>query len=134
MMDAYEDGLDLLNQKEGLDAAKKFSEAELLFPQSDWAPKSALMAAYSYYSELYYSDAIYELERFLNTYPNHPRTDYAYYLLGITYYDQIVDETKDLDSILKSKKYFETVIEKFPNTEYSLDSSFKIELINEFLA
>ena len=92
------------------------------------------MAAYSYFSQAYYSDSIYELERFLKTYPNHPRTDYAYYLLAIAYYDQIVDETKDLNSILKSKKYFKYVIDNYPNTDYALDANFKIELIDEILA
>ena len=91
------------------------------------------MSAYSYFSQEYYSDAIYEVERFLKTYPEHPRTDYAYYLLAIAYYDQIIDETKDLDSILKSK-YFNYIIDNYPNTDYALDAKFKIELINEILA
>tara|TARA_Y100001958_G_C21228405_1_gene553902 strand:+ start:792 stop:1631 length:840 start_codon:yes stop_codon:yes gene_type:complete len=134
MIDAYNEGLEALEYQDGLTAAKKFSEAELLFPQSSWAPKSALMAAYSYFSQAYYSDSIYELERFLKTYPNHPRTDYAYYLLAVAYYDQIVDETKDLNSILKSKKYFKYVIDNYPNTDYALDANFKIELIDEILA
>jgi len=134
MIDAYQEGLKALELDDGLEAAKKFSEAELLFPQSEWAPKSALMAAYSYYSNEYYLDAIYEIERFLKTYPEHPRTDYAYYFLAVNYYEQIVDETKDLGSILKSKEYFEYVINRFPNTDYSLDSQFKLELINEILA
>tara|TARA_Y100001970_G_scaffold7375_1_gene8454 strand:+ start:16349 stop:17179 length:831 start_codon:yes stop_codon:yes gene_type:complete len=134
MNDAYFQGIIALEQDDGLTAAQKFSEAELLFPQSEWAPKASLMSAYSYYFSEYYADAIYELERFLKTYPNHPRTDYAYYLLAITYYDQIVDETKDLGSLLKSKEYFELIIKKFPETEYAIDSSFKIELLNEVLA
>jgi len=134
MIDAYEEGLQALEDRDGLNAAKKFSEAELLFPQSIWAPRSALMAAYSYYNDEYYDSAIEEVERFLKTYPNHPRTDYAYYLLAILYYDQIVDETKDLNSLLKSKKYFQLIIEKYPTTDYATDSSFKIELINEILA
>tara|TARA_Y100001935_G_C17211292_1_gene460230 strand:+ start:137 stop:976 length:840 start_codon:yes stop_codon:yes gene_type:complete len=134
MIDAYNEGLEALEYQDGLTAAKKFSEAELLFPQSSWAPKSALMAAYSYFSQAYYSDSIYELERFLKTYPKHPRTDYAYYLLAVAYYDQIVDETKDLNSILKSKKYFKYVIDNYPNTDYALDANFKIELIDEILA
>ncbi len=133
MIDAYEEGLKALDNSDGLLAAQKFGEAELLFPQSKWAPRAALMSAYSYYTQGYYSDAIYELERFLKTYPRHPRTDYAYYLLAITYYDTIVDETKDLEPILKSKQYFEYVIKNFPNTDYSLDAKFKLELINEFL-
>ena len=61
-----------MTKQDGLTAAKKFSEAELLYPQSKWAPRSALMAAYSYYSNEYYSETIYEIERFLKTYPNHP--------------------------------------------------------------
>ena len=133
MIDAYEAGLKALENNDGLTAAKKFSEAELLFPQSEWAPRAALMSAYSYYSQGYYSDTIYELKRFINTYPRHPRTDYAYYFLGITYYDTIVDETKDLDPILKSKEYFEYVIKNFSDTDYALDAKFKLELINEFL-
>ena len=134
MIDAYEEGLIALEDQDGLTAAKKFSEAELLFPQSKWAPRASLMAAYSYYSYNYYPDAIYELERFLKTYPDHPSTDYAYYLLGISYYDQIVDETKDLGAITKSKKYFEYIINNFPNTDYAIDSKFKLDLIKEVLA
>ncbi len=134
MIDAYEEGIVFLENGDGLSAAKKFSEAELLFPQSEWAPKASLMSAYSYYSYDHYSDTIYELERFLKTYPKHPRTDYAYYLLGITYYDQIVDETKDLNTILEAKKYFELMINKFPNTDYALDAKFKLDLIHEVLA
>ncbi len=134
MIDAYQEGLKALDEQDGLTAAKKFSEAELLFPQSIWAPRASLMAAYSYYSNEYYVDTINELKRFFKTYPNHPRTDYAYYLLAVTYYDTIVDETKDLDSIIKSKEYFEFIINNYPNTDYAMDSRFKLELINEVLA
>ena len=134
MIDSYNEGIVALDEQDGLTAAKKFSEAEWLVPQSIWAPRAALMAAYSYFSSDYYSDAIYEIERFLKTYPNHPRTDYAYYLLAIVYYDQIVDETKDLNSILKSKEYFEMVINEYPETDYAVDSTFKLGLIQEVLA
>ena len=134
MIDAYEKGMQALEEQDGLTAAKKFTEAELLFPQSIWAPRAALMSAYSYFSNNYYSDTIYEIERFLKTYPGHPRTDYAYYLLAVTYYNSIVDESRDLDSILKSKKYFEFLIENYPGTEYAIDANFKLELINEVLA
>ena len=92
------------------------------------------MAAYAYYSQDYYFDTIAELERFLKIYPKHKNLDYAYYLLGLSYYEQIVDETKDLESILKAKEYFSIVIENFPNTEYAIDSDFKVGLINDILA
>ena len=134
VLEAYQEGKESLEKGDVLFAAKKFNEAEILFPQSIWAPKSALMAAYSYYIQDYYGDAIAELERFIRVYPNHKNLDYVYYLLAISYYEQIVDEKKDLQSIINAKKTFTIVIDKFPNTEYALDAEFKIDLINDILA
>ena len=134
VLEAYSVGLDSLRSGDVLFAAKKFNEAEMLFPQSDWAPKSALMAAYSYYSQDYLDDAIAELERFLKVYPLSKNTDYALYLLATSHYEKIVDEKKDLQSILSAKKNFNKIIKNFPNTEYALDSEFKIDLINDILA
>ena len=134
VLEAYEEGMKSLETGDVLFAAKKFNEAETLFPQSDWAPKSALMAAYSYYFQDYYKDAIAELIRFTKVYPNHKNLDYAYYLLANSYYEQIIDEKKDLQSILDAKKNFMIVITNYPNTDYALDSEFKIEFINDILA
>ena len=134
VLEAYKEGKKSLEEGDVLFAAKKFNEAEILFPQSDWAPKSALMAAYSYYSQDYYGDAIAELERFLRIYPNYNNLDYVYYLLGISYYEQIVDEKKDLQSLIKSKEYFSILVKKYPNTDYSLDAEFKLDLIDDVLA
>ena len=134
MIKAYKEGLKELQRGDPIYASKKFNEAELLYPQSIWAPRAALMAAYSYFSYLYYSDAVLELEKFLDKYKNHPRRDYAYYLLALSHYDQIIDETKDLNEILKAKKYFEIIIKKYPDTEFAIDSRYKLELIEELLA
>ena len=134
VLEAYQEGIKSLKGGDVLFAAKKFNEAEILFPQSVWAPKSALMAAYSYYSQDYYGDAVAELKRFIRVYPIHKDLDYAYYLLSISYYEQIVDEKKDLDSIMNAKINFTIVIDKFPNTEYAMDSRFKIDLIDDILA
>ena len=134
VQEAYKEGLKALEENDALFAARKFNEVEILYPQSEFAPKSLLMAAYSYYSDDYYEDCIEELERFLRVYPKRKNQDYAYYLLGISYYEQIVDEKKDLFPILKSKEYFEYILENYPNTEYAFDASFKIELINDMLA
>ena len=131
---AYEEGLKFLEQGDSLFAAKKFNEAEILFPQSIWAPKSALMAAYAYYIQDYYGDSIAELERFIKIYSKHENLDYAYYLLAICHYEQIVDEKKDLQTTINAKNSFEFLIKTYPNTEYALDAEFKIELINDLLA
>ena len=134
VLDAYEEGMKSLEQGDVLFAAKKFNEAEMLYPQSQWAPKSALMASYAYYSQDYYDDAISELERFIKVYPKNVNIDYAYYLLANSYYETIVDEKKDLESIMNARKNFTILINNFPNTEYALDSSFKMDLINDILA
>ena len=134
VLEAYSEGLDSLKGGDVLFAAKKFNEAEMLFPQSQWAPKSALMAAYSYYSQDYLDDAIAELDRFLLVYPLSKDKDYAIYLLANSHYEKIVDEKKDLQSILFAKENFVKLQKNFPNTEYALDSEFKIDLINDILA
>jgi outer membrane protein assembly factor BamD len=134
VLEAYQEGVKNLETGDVLYAAKKFNEAETLFPQSEWAPKSALMAAYAYYTQDYYSDTIAELERFIRVYPLSKNLDYVYYLLGISYYEQIVDEKKDLQSIIKAKEYFKIVSKNYPNTNYSLDAEYKIDLVNDTLA
>ena len=134
MIEAYNEGLKEFERGDIFFAVKKFNEVELLYPQSIWAPRSILMAAYSYYSQLYFNDAINELERFLDKYKNHPNTDYAYYLLAVCHYNQIVDEKKDLGEIIKSREYFNLIVNEFPNTDFAEDAIFKLELIEEILA
>ena len=134
MIKAYNEGLTSLDNKDYMLAVKKFGEAEILYPQSIWAPRSALMTASSYYVYERYFDTIFELERFLKTYPEHNRQNYAYYLLGLAYYEQIVDEKKDLEPIINSKKYFQIIINEYPGSEYAADAEFKLDLIKEILA
>ena len=134
MIEAYEEGMKQLNLGQSLMAVKKFNEAELLFPQSKWAPRSALMSAYAYYDYSFYSDAVDEVNRFLKTYPNSNRKDYAHYLKAMSFYNQIVDEKKDLGPILEAKQSFQFIITEYPESEYAMDASFKLELIEEILA
>ena len=134
VLEAYKEGVKSLEEGDVIFAAKKFNEVEILFPQSIWAPKSSLMAAYSYYVQDYYPEAIAELTRFNKVYPKHKNLDYANYLLALCYYEQIVDETKDLRSILQAKERFQLLIKNYPNTEYAVDAEFKIDLIHDLLA
>ena len=134
MIEAYEEGMKQLNEGQSLIAVKKFNEAELLFPQSKWAPRSALMSAYAYYDYSFYNDAIDEVDRFLKTYPNSKRKDYAHYLKAMSFYNQIVDEKKDLGPIIEAKQNFQFIITEYPESEYAMDASFKLELIEEILA
>ena len=134
MIEAYKKGLEELEKGQALIAAKKFNEAEMLFPQSHWAPRSALMSAYSYFDFGYYGESIDEVNRFLKTYPNSDRKNYAYYLKAMSYYNQIVDEKKDLGPIIEAKESFQLIILQYPNSEYAMDAEFKLELIEEILA
>jgi outer membrane protein assembly factor BamD len=134
MIEAFEEGYKELENGDVLFAAKKFNEAELLYPQSKWAPRAALLAAYSYYSQDYYYDAEYELNRFLKVYPNEKNIPYAHYLLGMVYYERIVDEKKDLGPLVMAEEKFKFIEKNYPNTDFALDSSYKLDLIQDYLA
>ena len=134
MIDAYKEAYKELEKGDVIYAAKKFNEAELLYPQSEWAPKSVLLAAYSFYSQNYYDEALSELDRFFKKYPKHPNTDYAHFLYAMCYYENIIDEKKDLEPLLISKKRFELIIQNYPGTDFAQDAKFKIDLINDILA
>ena len=134
VQEAYQEGKRSLEAGDVLFAAKKFNEAELLYPQSVWAPKAALMAAYAYYSQDYYFDAEYELKRFLKVYPNQKNISYAHYLLGMVYYEKIVDEKKDLEPLILAEDKFKFIVKNYPDTDFALDSTYKLDLIQDYLA
>ena len=134
MITTYNEAYDLLKINDTYNAALKFLDAELLFPQSSWAPRAALMASYSFYLQNYYSQALENLNRYLTTYPNDKNLDYGYYLIAICYYEMIEDEKRDIGPILEAKENFELILEKYPNTDFALDSQFKIDYINDMLA
>ena len=134
MIDAYKEGKKAFDSGDFILASRKFNEVEILYPQSIWAPKSILMSSYSYYRGNYYTDGIYELKRFIKTYPKHKNIDYAYFLLASCYYENIIDEKRDLKPLLKAKKEFELIIKNYPDTDFALDSKFKLELITDKLA
>ena len=134
MIRAFREGSREFELGDALFAAKKFNEAELLFPQSSWAPKAALMAAYVYYAQDYYFDAEAELKRFIKTYPKHPDLNYAHFLLAMCYYEKIVDEKKDLGPLLLAQEKFNFIIKNYPNSDYALDAKYKLDLIQDYLA
>ena len=134
MIEAFKEGYSELENGDVLFAAKKFNEAELLYPQSVWAPKAALMAAYAYYSQDYYFDAEYELKRFIKVYPNEKNISYAHYLLGMVYYEKIVDEKKDLEPLILAEDRFKFILKNYPDTDFALDATYKLNLIQDYLA
>ena len=134
MLTTYNEAYKALDEGDPYFAAKKFLEAELLFPQSDWAPRSSLMASYSYYMQNFYAEALSNLERYLKTYPTDRNIAYAHYLIAICYYETIEDEKRDSAPLIKAKNKFNFIIKEYPNTDFALDAKFKVDLIDDILA
>ena len=134
MVAAYKEAYKAIEENDPYFAARKFLEAELLFPQSIWAPRSALMASYSFYLQNFFSEALANLERYLKTYPKHENVAYAHYLIAMCYYEMIEDEKRDSGPLVKAKDKFNFIIKNYPNTDFSLDAKFKLGLIEDILA
>jgi outer membrane protein assembly factor BamD len=130
----YKEGVVAMNSGDYFFAAKKFAEAEPILPNLEFSAKASLMSSYCLYVINFYPDAVANLERFITQYPASKNLDYAYYLIAISYFEQILDERKDIGPLLESKKKVEHFLKKFPNTDYALDLSFKLDLINNQLA
>ena len=134
MILAYKEGMKQLEKGDALYASKKFDEAEILFPQSIWAAKASLMSAYALYSQNYYDDAIFNLERHIKNYPKDKDLVYAHYLIAICYFEQLYDERKDLKPLVKAREKFEYILKKYPNTDYAIDAKWKMGLIVDQMA
>jgi len=134
MIIAYKEGMKQLEKGDALYASKKFDEAEILFPQSIWAAKASLMSAYALYSQNYYDDAIFNLERHIKHYPKDKNLVYAHYLIAICYFEQLYDERKDLKPLVKAREKFEHILKKYPNTDYAIDAKWKMGLIVDQMA
>ena len=134
MILAYKEGMRQLELGDALFAAKKFDEAEIMFPQSIWAAKASLMSAYALYSQNYYEDALFNLNRHIKNYPKDKNLVYAHYLVAMCYFEQLHDEKKDLKPLVKAREKFEYILKQYPNTDYAIDAKWKMGLIVDQMA
>ena len=125
--DIYQEAVEALKEGDAFFAAKKFKEAESLLPQSEWAAKASLMASYADYSRNAFSNSIFGLERHIANYPADENIPYAHYLIAMCYYEQILDEKKDLQPLLQAKARFEFIMLNYPDTDYATDAHFKLD-------
>ena len=130
----YAEAVEALNDGDAFYAGLKFKDVEILMPQSKWAAKASLMVGYADYSRNSYTSAVFALERYIQNYPTDKNIPYAHYLIAICYYEQILDEKKDLQPLLKAKDKFQYITQNFPNTDYATDALFKMDLITDQLA
>ena len=128
-MEVYKGALKSMEEGQFLIASQKFDKSESLLPQTIWAAKSALMSSYCLYTISFYDEAILNLKRFKKLYPADPNMDYASYLIAVIYYEQILDEKKDVEKLIFTKKAIEDFLKKYPNTDYAMDLKFKLDLV-----
>jgi outer membrane protein assembly factor BamD len=131
----YNEGLYLLNTKRDLKtAAKRFEEVDRQHPYSDWARRSLIMSAYTYYQAGMYEESITTSRRYIQLHPGSPDAAYAQYLIGSCYFDQIRDVTRDQDRTERAMAAFEEVVRKYPNSEYAVSAKRKIDVGRDQLA
>jgi outer membrane protein assembly factor BamD len=131
----YNEGLFLLNDKSDYkEAAKKFDEVDRQNPYSDWARKAVLMSAYAYYESGLYDDCINAAKRYITLHPGSPDAAYAQYLIGSSYYDQILDITRDQERADKAINAYQEVVHKYPDSQYAVEAKRKIEMARDQLA
>jgi len=131
----YNEGVFLLNEKkDNKQAAKKFEEVDRQHPYSEWARKSLLMSAYSYYEAGSYEESITASKRYIALHPGTPDAAYAMYLVGVSYFDQIPDVSRDQGRTERAIAALEEVVRKFPNTEYAANARRKVEGARDQLA
>ena len=128
-MEVYKGALKSMEEGQFLIASENFDKSESLLPQTSWAAKSALMSSYCLYTISFYDEAILNLKRFKKLYPADPNMDYASYLIAVIYYEQILDEKKDVEKLIFTKKAIEDFLKKYPNTDYAMDLKFKLDLV-----
>ena len=132
--DLYKEGLKAFENNDFFFASKKFSDAELNFENVELAAKSSIMSSYALYGINFYDEALENLDRFLKIYPADKNIIYAHFLIANIYFEQISDETKDIDPVLKAYNKVNFFLEKYPKTDYAIDLKFKKDLIENQLA
>lgn len=132
--DLYNQGLARLEKKDYDGAAKKFAELEKQYPYSQWQRKGLLMTTFSQFQNGSYDDAIASAQRYIGLYPTSPDVAYAYYLAGMSNYNQIPDISRDQARAAKAAANFTQIVEKFPKSEYAEDARTKLQVTRDQLA
>ena len=116
------------------DAAEKFKEVERLYPYSDWAKRALIMQVYSFHKDKEYENVVSAANRFIEFHPKDKDIPYAYYLIGLSYYDQVLAIGRDQKLTQEALKIFELIIEEYPDSEYASSSQIKFDFLKNQLA
>jgi outer membrane protein assembly factor BamD len=132
--DLYNTALDELQDGQNRKAAQSFEEVERQHPYSQWATRGQIMSAYALYEAEDYAQAVTAAQRFIELHPGHKDVAYAYYLIGMSYYDQISDVGRDQKMTEQALTAFDELVRRFPETDYARDANLKLDLIRDHLA
>ncbi len=130
----YAAAKDRLDRGQPKVAAALFDEVERQHPYSPWARRAQLMSAFSYYVAADYNKAVESAQRFLSIHPGNKDAPYAYYLIAISYYEQISDVTRDQKVTEQTRTALQELIRRYPATEYASDAKLKLDLVEDHLA
>ena len=130
----YNEAMDLADSQSFVKAAQQFEEVERQHPYSAWATKAQLMAAFSFYQANKYDEAVSALDQFIELHPSHRDAPYAYYLKGLSYYEQIADVGRDQDITDRALRSLDEVVRRFPDSRSARDAKLQIDLTRNHLA
>jgi len=130
----YNNGVDALNQKRYATAVSQFDAVEQNYPYSSWAVNAQLMHGYAEYLQNHYTEAIGALDRFIQLHPTSPNASYAYYLRGLSFYEQIADIQRDQKGTQQAMVALQDVVNRFPESAYARDARLKIDLCRDHMA
>lgn len=130
----YSEAQELLQNGSWQQAANAFEEVERQHPYSELAKRAQVEAAYAFYEGDFYDESISAAERFIDLHPGDEATPYAYYLIGLCYYEQISDVGRDQASTEQAMQAFEEMVRRYPQSDYARDANLKLDLIRDHLA
>lgn len=132
--EVYNDAMDAVEKKQYKSAVEKFEKLEREYPFSPWATRGQVIAAFTYYKQDQYDDAINTIDRYVKLHPGHEDVPYAYYLKALSYYEQIADVRRDQEMTLRAKAALREVVARFPESDYATDAQLKLDLVEDHLA
>ncbi len=130
----YNAGARQLDSRDYERAILLFAEVERQHPYSEWARKSMVMSAYASYQTRDYTTAVSAAERYLALHPGGSEAEYAYYLIALCHFDQIIDVGRDQATTERARTALNDIIRRFPQSEYAKDASLKLDMVNDQLA
>lgn len=130
----YNEGFEKLEQRNWGDAVLLFDEVERQHPYSEWARRAMLMSAFANYESSNFEEAVAGAERFIGLHPGNKSAPYAYYLIAISYYDQIFDVGRDQGTTVLAENALQQVVRRYPDSDYARDARLKLELTHDHLA